>query len=60
MINGKIADMSSVIILRYPAWVWVTEIDRCNIGKVRDFTIIIDEGRIINAVTVSGRVYAVI
>lgn len=37
----------------------ITEIDRCNIAKVRDFTIIIDEDGIINAVIAVEHVYAV-
>jgi len=37
----------------------ITEIDRRNIAKVRDFTIIIDEGGIINAVIAMEHVYAV-
>lgn len=35
----------------------ITEIDRRNIAKVRDFTIIIDEGSIINAVIAVEHVY---
>ena len=37
----------------------ITEIDRRNIAKVRDFTIIIDEDGIINAVIAMEHVYAV-
>jgi len=46
-----------VIALHYPARAWITEIDRRDIAKVRDFTIIIDEGRIINAVIAVERVH---
>lgn len=37
----------------------IIEIDRRNIAKVRDFTIIIDEGGIINAVIAVEHVYTV-
>lgn len=37
----------------------ITKIDRRNIAKVRDFTIIIDEDGIINAVIAVEHIYAV-
>jgi len=61
-INEAMAGMSLPLPPRYrsalyPARAWITEIDRRDIAKVRDFTIIIDEGRIINAVIAVERVH---
>lgn len=52
---------SEYVIFRYCSVLSrrITEIDRRNIAKVRDFTIIIDEGGIINAVIAMEHVYAV-
>jgi len=59
MAGMSLSPFLPVIVLHYPARAWITEIDRRDIAKVRDFTIIIDEGRIINAVIAVERVYVI-
>lgn len=59
-INEETADTSFLVIVsRYLACVQTTEIERCNVAKVRDFVIIIDGG-IINAVIAARNVYTII